>query len=701
MVLWRSDELKEIALLANETEYADFLKSDLEIYFKDYVKINTYCIKDIESMKYIREKFVVISAFTIFQKVKNKINDDSELIIASLTLSKEGVEKLQKLPKGTKALLVNIDYRLCMLVITTLYKLGFRDLDLIPYYDGIENYDKDVNIAITPDETHLVPKCIKEIINIGERVIDLNCIIEIADKLGLKKVLENREISSAFKRIVPSNLGIERMLGEKEDLTERIRILVNMMDIGIVITDIVGKIYLSNKRANYLLKSKSEIFKGFNISEILPEINNLIKSNGITAKNSEVIRINGNNLIINSTPIITNSEASGNIITIDNFSDVEKRQHTLRTKITGCGHNAQYDFSDIIGESEIIKNTKDVALRMAKSDSSILITGESGTGKELFAQSIHNNSYRKNYHFVAINCSALPENLLESELFGYEEGAFSGAKKGGKIGLFELAHKGTLFLDEMGEMPIMLQSKLLRVIEEKKIMKIGGRDLIDVDVRIIAATNRNLLKMVKIGSFRNDLYYRLNVLTLKIPRLRERGNDILTLSDYFRNKFKCSFTLSKKSIRAMKEYDWPGNIRELRNVMEYLTNLNKSIIEIKDLPIVFEFQENDIIEEVETNKAEQKIINKFILNEGRNLQLYGFILGEMEKSKKKRENIGRNKLSKIAEDNNLFITEQEIRNGLTKLVGYGFVVSGKGRKGSYITELGVKCNKKVKGLFGE
>lgn len=689
--------MKTIAVIANEREYAEFLRDNLNNYFKKYVQINTYSMEDIQNIDYIKEKYVIISAFTIFQKVKNKVTENSELVIASLTLTKEGIEKLKKLPKGTRALLVNLDYRLCMLVITTLYRLGFRDLELVPYYGGMTEYDKTISIAITPDETELVPKEIEKVINIGERVIDLNCIIEIADKLGVKNILDNEEALQAVKKTAPSNLGIERMLGEKDDLTERINVLVRMMDQGIIIADIAGKIYLSNNKANKLLKGRSDIITGFNISEILPELN-IIDTKSKYKNNNELININGSNLIVTIRPIITNNEINGSIITIDNFTDVEKRQHNIRTKIIGKGHNAVYKFDDIIGKSKIINETKNIAERMASSESSVLITGESGTGKELFAQSIHNSSTRKKYQFVAVNCSALPESLLESELFGYDEGAFSGAKKGGKIGLFELAHQGTLFLDEIGEMPLNLQSKLLRVIEEKKIMKIGGSDLIDIDVRIIAATNRNLIEMIRKADFRNDLYYRLNVLPLRIPNLREREKDILILADYFMKDMNHEFSVSEKAISKMLNYDWPGNIRELRNVIEYLINLNKEIVGPEDIPI---YNENKLAVTVKLTKTDEEMINKFIINEGRKLELYRFILIEMEKSLKKRNNTGRTKLTKIAIENNIFITEQEIRNGMNKLNSYGFIVSGRGRKGSMITDVGIQAKKRIIGLLGE
>ena len=206
----------------------------------------------------------------------------------------------------------------------------------------------------------------------------------------------------------------------------------------------------------------------------------------------KLVKLNGYDVVASVSPLIHSKNLYGAISIIRKYSDTEKKQHILRKQLIGKGHKAKYNFDDIIGESAALTKCKKIAKRMAKSNSSILITGETGTGKELFAQAIHNNSPRKNYQFVAVNCGAIPENLLESELFGYEEGAFTGAKKGGKSGLFELAHNGTLFLDEITDMSMDLQVKLLRVLEEREIIRIGGNRMIDVDVRIIAATNNDI-----------------------------------------------------------------------------------------------------------------------------------------------------------------------------------------------------------------
>lgn len=276
-------------------------------------------------------------------------------------------------------------------------------------------------------------------------------------------------------------------------------------------------------------------------------------------------------------------QQEGVLVILKEYSKMEK----IVSNVTG---NRKFFFKDIIGVSEAINEVKDRALKVSKIDSTVLITGESGTGKEMFAQAIHNESHRRSGPFISINCAAIPETLLESELFGYEEGAFSGAKKGGKLGKFQLAHKGTLFLDEIGDMPLYLQTKLLRAIQEKTIDRVGGTRPVEVNVRIIAATNKNLEDSISKGEFRKDLFYRLNVIPINIPPLRERPEDIYPLVNFFKNKYE---NLLKKHISGFSEevmdilykYSWPGNIRELENVVEFMISLaSAEVIRYDSLP---------------------------------------------------------------------------------------------------------------------
>lgn len=239
---------------------------------------------------------------------------------------------------------------------------------------------------------------------------------------------------------------------------------------------------------------------------------------------------------------------------------------------------ARYHIEDIIGESPVITKAKRIAAEAARSNSTILISGETGTGKELFAQAIHNLSNRADKPFVAINCGALPADLVESTLFGYAEGAFTGAKKNGSPGAFEHSNGGTLFLDEISEMPLQLQVKLLRVLQEREVTRVGDTKALPVDVRIIASTNKSLVALIKAEKFRIDLYYRLNVVEIKIPPLRERREDLLAFADFFISKFsslmgKNVHDITPVALKALADYSWPGNIRELQNSIEYVFNM--------------------------------------------------------------------------------------------------------------------------------
>ena len=254
-------------------------------------------------------------------------------------------------------------------------------------------------------------------------------------------------------------------------------------------------------------------------------------------------------------------------------------------------NTAKYTVDDIIGDCSIMQDLKDSVRKVAKTNSNVLIMGESGTGKELFAHSIHAGSMRRKAPFVCVNCGSIPEQLIESELFGYEEGAFTGARKGGKIGLFPAAHGGTIFLDEIGELPLPMQVRLLRVLQDREIQRVGSNVREKVNVRVVAATYRNLYQMVKKGEFRSDLYYRLNVVTLHLPLLRERKEDLpllirMILSKISKKENLGAIEISREAMDHLLRYDWPGNVRELENVLERAINFTDAgeKIKAKNLP---------------------------------------------------------------------------------------------------------------------
>ncbi|SHK17472.1 sigma-54 interaction domain-containing protein [Paramaledivibacter caminithermalis] len=319
------------------------------------------------------------------------------------------------------------------------------------------------------------------------------------------------------------------------------------------------------------------------ISQLLPEsmINKILK--GISFSNKRV-KINNFYANISSIPIKNGNYFDGAVIRIS-----EKKSSILSTKNT---NNNEFNISlnSIKGNSKPIQELKKKIKKIANSSSTILITGETGTGKGLLAKAIHHVSNRSNGPFISVNCASIPESLFESELFGYEEGAFTGAKKGGKPGRFELASGGTLFLDEIGEMPLPMQAKLLAVLQENSVERIGGITSIPVDVKVIAATNKDIEKMIQKKEFRSDLYYRLNVIPVDLPPLRARKDDIEVLANEFLKQYNLKLNknilkFSDKVISLFMSYNWPGNIRELENIVEYCVNIEETeVITLNSLP---------------------------------------------------------------------------------------------------------------------
>lgn len=331
------------------------------------------------------------------------------------------------------------------------------------------------------------------------------------------------------------------------------------------------------------------------------------------AEIGHIQQVNNRNIISTRIPIIKEGKIIGAIGKImfhdvqqfkalaDQISAMESKLSYYQTELKRL-QEGRFSFQSIVGESAKMEEVKMMALKVSKSRSTVLIRGESGTGKELFANAVHHASPRADGAFIRLNCAAIPRDLLEAELFGYEEGAFTGAKKGGKPGKIELAHKGTLFLDEIGDMSLDMQVKLLRVLQEKEIERIGGTKTHKIDVRFIAATHRNLREMVRRGEFREDLYYRLNVFAIDIPPLRERKEDIVHLIEFLIRKLNKELgssvlSLDKRVRDIFIEHDWPGNIRELENVLERAMNVVEgTVIQVHHLPVYL--RKRDLEEEL-------------------------------------------------------------------------------------------------------
>ncbi|MDK2800993.1 MAG: hypothetical protein PWP27_2626 [Clostridiales bacterium] len=464
---------------------------------------------------------------------------------------------------------------------------------------------------------------------------------EYANSLGLNTVLIKSGKESIWQAVTEAKrvAYISRIEQEK---ALRFKTILDYAYEGVIAIDNKQTITVFNSAAEKTLGINGQNAIGKKIDDVIPpsKLKNLLITNEEYI--DEIVKFNNIQLAVNKVFIVLKGEHLGTVLTFQNVTRIQEMEGKIRTKIYTRGHIAKHTFKDIIGESKRINDVIQTAKKFSQVDSNILIVGETGTGKELFAQSIHNYSPRKKGPFVAVNCAALPENLLESELFGYVEGAFTGAVKGGKPGLFELAHRGTIFLDEISEISPKLQGRLLRVIQEKEIMRLGHDRVIPVDVRIISATNKELYELAQKGDFREDLYYRLDILKINLPPLRERKEDIPLIVDYFIRNNALQFgrgdlVITDKAKRRLQNYAWPGNIRQLRNICERLVVISQcNIIDERDVIAVLP-DSNDVKTSFETDD----IINTANGSHNYAEQLKSF---EREKIKAVLEQVGYNKM---------------------------------------------------------
>ena len=368
---------------------------------------------------------------------------------------------------------------------------------------------------------------------------------------------------------------------QQEQLQIQLERYQNILDYthdAIIAIDEKGRISTTNQIAEQMLQPAQPPFVGRPVEEVLPNTHMTNVLHTGEAEIGQMMNIHGTLVSTNRVPIRVGGQVKGVVATFQDIKTLQTAERNIRIKLHEKGLVAKYRFSDILGRSPAIRDAKRLSENFADAQFTVMLYGETGTGKEMFAQSIHNASPRRDGPFVAINCTALNRNLLESELFGYADSSFTGARRGGKAGLFETAHGGTVFLDEIGELPLEFQAPLLRVLQEKEVRRVGDDTVIPVDIRIIGATNRNLLQLVEEGKFRRDLYYRLNVLSVLVPPLRERGDDYLEIARCIYERVLPQHTEEEETVflRVLdrcRSYAWPGNVRELTNLVERVSLL--------------------------------------------------------------------------------------------------------------------------------
>ncbi|MDO5418344.1 MAG: sigma 54-interacting transcriptional regulator, partial [Lachnospiraceae bacterium] len=578
---------KRISVISLDPRAGESYTGEIRSLFEEYAEITTYNVMDGSAMGSLpRADLFVVStdAYGSAEEVARHVPMDCQTMGVEVSFKWSELRKLKEIPDGTKVLFVNMTQTMAREAIAQLNQFGINQVQFIPFYPGAVLEDEEIRMAVTPDEMRYVPEGMDTVINLGQRCCTSGMMIEIALRLELEQLLETEKFQKYFQSVATSNYSFDQMFARSIRMESQFHILMEILSEGVVGVNEKNEIFACNRHAEEITRVSASFIMGKRGDEVFPYAAFSQCLQERKRMPARVRKVNGVNVSVEVVPVLRQDQCIGAFAILQKFNDMEDRQSELRSQLLHKGHYAKYDFDDVVGESEAILRTKEILKRMAASESPVLLIGETGTGKELFAHAVHRASRRSSGPFIAINVAAFPENLLESELFGYEEGAFTGAKKGGRPGLLEFAHQGTLFLDEVEGMSQMLQVKLLRVLQEREIMRVGGNKVISIDVRIVAATNESLEQKVEEGSFRRDLYYRLNTLPIVIPPLAERGDDMFLLIARFRDELGGDFELTEPVREFLKNYEWPGNIRELRNVVEYFIYTGHRKISMEDLP---------------------------------------------------------------------------------------------------------------------
>lgn len=601
----------------------------------------------------------------------------------------ESLDKLFDIPKGKKVLVVNATKNGTLETIEAIKRLGITHLSYIPYWENCDINIGNLDTAISPGMLIHCPESIQNKIDIGMRNLSAETFLKILEKYNLKNTYIDKYILTQKKVLVETNKQLSLEKKSSDLLRETLQTTLDVLDEAIISIDANSNITSFNYSASQILNISANEVLHKNIKSVF---NDISAGFSLKKKIGFITTINNHQFYLSYTPL-SKAITNAGIFKLSKIKDIQKNEEIIRKMLYQKykGHVAKYTFSDILAESPSMEKLIDNAKLFAKTESTILITGESGTGKELLAQAIHNYSKRSDKPFIAVNFAAIPENILESELFGYEEGAFTGAKKGGKKGLFELAHTGTIFLDEIGYSSLRLQTRLLRVLEERTIMRLGDTKVIPVDIRIIVATNKNLKKMVSENNFLADLYFRINVFQLHLIPLRKRKESIPKLINKLMLKQGLTKIFSQQALEKILEYSWFGNIRELKNMIEYSVEVSQTnIINIDDLPhdiLIHKSSENSMTPSTENNLFENICCNLKALFD---LEYIVVILLFLSQNNAGLVKVGRSKMLNFLKEKNVFISDRKLRVIMQYLYNYGFVLTGKTKQGTVISSDGEK-----------
>ena len=535
----------------------------------------------------------------VARKVLDELNISMPIIVAK---NEDAVEKVKQYPnasviisrggtardlkKYTDKIIVDINISFADIFpsIEKLSRLGSKNIAIISNNHIIDK--EETNLTINDTFIKICPYAVDEDVfgiiegflpkKIDGIIGDIKP-VEIGNTYNIPSIyIESNTLS--ITKAVKEALSIVDSQQKKQLRLQTLQTIINNIDEGIIVYNLNNQPIFSNELGQQIINNYDILSGRRGQNKLINFFNNY---------NGKILDINNEKILLDVITLNLDNERNNKVLIFQKVNSIEKTARKIRLALYQKGLYAKKTFSDILYNSPQMKDVLKTAKLFAQSKSTVLIYGETGTGKEGLAQSIHNASPRRDKPFVSVNCASLPPTLIESELFGYVEGAFTGARKSGKKGLFEMAHTGTIFLDEIGDLPLDIQSRLLRVIQEREIMRIGDDKILPIDIRLICATNKNLKELVKENKFRQDLYYRINVLRLTLPPLRKRKEDILLLMNFYLQKYAQEknkpIVLSPEIQKYLENYPWYGNIRELKNVAEALALIYRKNFSLKEL----------------------------------------------------------------------------------------------------------------------
>lgn len=637
----------------------ELMRRTFEEVFLHSVRVEVCYMDRIGEAEQLRADVLVVNRNVSLLALRPHASSFRNVVFMTRSIRKKYLSDILAIPAGTDVLLVNDTPDNAREMIETLYELGIGHLNLIPFEPDREargDY-RSIQYAITPNEPQLVPARIPHVLNTEYRVVGFDTIINAAAVLNLT----SDRIASSLIRYISGI--VEPLHGYRTSyfnsfLKERLlNEYVYDATSAIFAADPAGRIIYHNRRAAELFQLDSETAR--TVRDCLPP--ELLEVLGSAPDLRRCpVSLDAGDFLVRKSTIIVGEETLGCFVSLQDEITLRGDEAAFRRRLREKGFYAKHTFSDVLHRSASMDKCIALAKKAAATEYTLLIEGESGTGKELFAQAIHNASPRRDQPFIAVNCAAISESLLESELFGYEEGAFTGAKKKGRLGYFEMADQGTIFLDEIGDISPRLQLGLLRVLQEKQVMHVGSDRIVSIDVRVVAATNKDLWHEVELGHFRRDLFFRLHTISILLPPLRERQEDIPALfRDFMGKDF---YRISPEQLTALQRYDWPGNIRELENCALYC----KAMGELPQWVVAYE-------------RAPETGV-------GRDLPMA--VLRAVTAGESAGSGVGRERLLQTLRAQGLRLSDASLRKLLRELAEEGLLAIGSGRQGTRLTDAG-------------